>query len=380
MTDYEIEMELQDAQNSFPVDKRPVNLSYWNSGKEYKSELQQILDYESEQNIFDYEYYLPKGTEKPVALKLGFSVDDYEKIELDPLVQSTLAISSLVAFFSNQKMTVGIIRPAYFTVEDCCKDFKVPYKIFDEFTQNFNESLDSKKLLSSSCDVFWFTSPINSMSVYFSNQVVKEIQKILDAGKIVVLDESLALNGMELSRTFGAQENLIYIYSPHKTLGIQGIKFSVTVVHKKLFEEIDKIKDYYGGSLNYASQQGVAHFISKNFDDCVAFYKKFYLENKQCAIDIIQKYDFAHVSSQIAGHYAMIFLDWAIDDETFVASMKKCMKQFGYFVFPGIMQDFNTSKRFCFRINLLLNRNDIKQGLTQVLEYLRLLKRGKSND
>jgi histidinol-phosphate/aromatic aminotransferase/cobyric acid decarboxylase-like protein len=371
MTDYEIEMTLQEAQGAFPLGARPVNLSYWNTKSEYQAGLGKILKYDSEQDLFDYHYYLSEGTEKPVALKLGFSDADCENLRIAPLSQSTIAIPTISAFFSRRNLSVGIIRPAYFTVEVCCQDFKVPCTVFDDYEEDINEKLDVQKLLDSDCDAFWFTSPINSMSIYFKLLVIKGIQKLLDAGKIVVLDESLCLNGMELARKFGMQENLIYIYSPHKALGLQGIKFSATVVHKNFYDEIDDIQDYYGGSLNYSCQQGASHFITKNYDQCIAFYKDYYQKNLKIAREIIQKYDFAHVSPETEGHYAMIFLDWPIDDEVFVNSMKNLMKESGYFVFPGIMQDFDTSKRFCFRINLLLNRRDIEKGLNVILEYLK---------
>lgn len=371
MTDYEIEMTLQEAQESFPVGARPVNLSYWNTGSEYQSALRKILKCDTEQDLFDYHYYLPEGSEKPIALKLGFSDGDCENLCIAPLTQSTIAIPAIIAFLARHNMRLGIIRPAYFTVEECCKDFKVPCTVFDDYEEDINEKFDAQRLLDSGCQAFWFTSPINSMSIYFKDHVIKEIQKILDAGKVIVLDESLCMNGMELARKFGMQENLIYIYSPHKALGLQGIKFSATVVHKKFYDENDDIQDYYGGSLNYSCQQGASHFITKNYDQCIAFYKDYYQKNLKIAREIIQKYDFAHVSSEIAGHYAMIFLDWPIDDEVFVNSMKNLMKESGYFVFPGIMQDFDTSKRFCFRINLLLNRRDIEKGLNVILEYLK---------
>ena len=371
MTDYEIEMTLQEAQESFPVGARPVNLSYWNTGSEYQSALRKILKCDTEQDLFDYHYYLPEGSEKPIALKLGFSDGDCENLCIAPLTQSTIAIPAIIAFLARHNMRLGIIRPAYFTAEECCKDFKVPCTVFDDYEEDINEKFDAQRLLGSGCQAFWFTSPINSMSIYFKDHVIKEIQKILDAGKVIVLDESLCMNGMELARKFGMQENLIYIYSPHKALGLQGIKFSATVVHKKFYDENDDIQDYYGGSLNYSCQQGASHFITKNYDQCIAFYKDYYQKNLKIAREIIQKYDFAHVSSEIAGHYAMIFLDWPIDDEVFVNSMKNLMKESGYFVFPGIMQDFDTSKRFCFRINLLLNRRDIEKGLNVILEYLK---------
>ena len=43
MTDYEIEMELDEALEEFRGLKPPVNLSYWNSGSDYKAQIKKIL-------------------------------------------------------------------------------------------------------------------------------------------------------------------------------------------------------------------------------------------------------------------------------------------------------------------------------------------------
>ena len=67
----------------------------------------------------------------------------------------------------------------------------------------------------------------------------------------------------------------------------------------------------------------------------------------------------------------MIFIRCAVDDASFVEAMKRLMKEKGYFVYPGILQGFDPEKCFCFRINMLLNSNDIENGLKAVLEYIK---------
>lgn len=374
MTDYEIEMEFDEALEEFPEDKQPVNLSYWNSGSEYKNRLSKILKYETEQDLFDYEYWFPKDARKLIAKKLGFSDKDHDNLLYAPISQSTLSIVTLAVFLSKQKAKLGIVAPVYFTVETCCTDLKVPYTLFEDFMENINETFDVELLLCSDCDAFWFTSPVNSCSIYYNKRVTDGIQKLLDAGKLVIIDESLCVNGMELSRTFGAQENLLYIYSPHKTLGIQGIKFSEIVVHNKYYDDIDSLEDCYGGSLNYSCQQGSVHFASGNFDECVSFYNTFWKENLKVVKDVLGRYDFAQISPEVNGHYAMIFIDFRIDDKQFVDAMKALMKSQGYFVYPGVMQGFYSSKRFCFRINMLLNKEDLEKGLTAVLNWMQSVK------
>ena len=371
MTDYEIEMELDEALEKFRGLNTPVNLSYWNSGSEYKAQIKKILKLEGEQDIFDYHYYFPEDIKKKIAQKLGFSVDDCKKAFFHALSQSTLSIAVISVLLSRMKVKLGIVAPVYFSVLDCCDDLKVPYRVFDGFLPDLKDTFDEDVLLKSDCGAFWFTSPVNSCSIHFSQQVKNIIQKLLDAGKIVILDESLTVNSKELARTFGVQENLIYIYSPHKSLGLQGIKFSALVADKKYYDEINNLIDSFGGSLNYSCQQGVSHFVSKNFDECLSIYNQFWQENFSAVRKILASYSFASVPQEIYGHYAIIFVDGTIDDRAFVDAMRNLMKEKGYFVYPGSMQGFGSKQCFCFRINLLLNRSDLEQGLKAVLDYFK---------
>ena len=372
MTDYEIELEIKKALKEHEGEGKntPVNLSYWNSGSDYKRLLTETLKLDGQADLFDYQYYFPEDVEAVIACKLGFSAQDCKKLYFHPLTQSTLSIAILSVLLLKMGVKLGIIAPAYFSVQSCFDDLKLPYARFDGFMENINAAFDADLLLQSDCDAFFFTSPVNSCGIYFNAGVRAGIQKLLDAGKLVILDESLCINGRELCRAFGAQENLIYIYSPHKTLGIQGIKFSTLVVHRKFYEEIDSLNDGYGGSLNYSCQQGYLHFASPNFDDCLAVYNSFWQENLAAVRRVLASYAFARLSPQVAGHYVMVFIDRPLSDRSVVDGMKVLMKEQGYFVYPGSMQGFDASRRFCFRLNLLLDRADLEQGLKVVLDYL----------
>lgn len=371
MTDYEIEMELDEALEEFRGLKPPVNLSYWNSGSDYKAQIKKILKLEGEQDIFDYHYYFPEDIKEKIAQKLGFPAEDCKKAFFHALSQSTLSIAVITVLLSKMKVKLGIVAPVYFSVLDCCDDLKVPYRIFDGFLPDLKETFDENVLLKSDCGAFWFTSPVNSCSIHFSQKVKDTIQKLLDAEKIVILDESLTVNSKELTRTFGVQENLIYIYSPHKSLGLQGIKFSALIAHKKYYDEINSLNDSFGGSLNYSCQQGISHFTSQNFDECLSVYNQFWRDNLSAVRKILASYSFVSVPQDIFGHYAIIFVDGTIDDRAFVDAMKNLMKEKGYFVYPGSMQGFGSKQRFCFRINLLLDKKDLEQGLRAVLDYFK---------
>jgi len=372
MTDYEIEMELDKAVEECQMGGvTPVNLSYWNSSPAYKIQMKKILKLDSGPDIFDYYYYFPEEVKDIIIQKLGFSAEDRKKAFFHALSQSTLSIVVTTALLLKLQVKMGIISPCYFSIPDCCDDLKVPCRLFDGFLSDINRLFDLDVLLQSDCNAFWFTSPVNSSSIYFTDQVKSGIQQLLNAGKIIILDESLCENGRELSRTFGVQENLIYIYSPHKALGIQGIKFSALVAHKKFYDTINSMIDSYGGSLSYSSQQGMFHFASKNFDECLSLYKKFWVHNLSVARNIVASYSFATILPETAGHYAMVFTDRRLKDTDFIGTMKHLMKETGYFIYPGSMHGFDSKKRFCFRINLLLETDILEQGLKVILDYLK---------
>jgi len=371
MTDYEIEMELEAALEALPKENPPVNLSDWNSGSDYKEKLASVVKLGKKSDLFDYQYFFPDCIKKDLAHKLGFSDEAYENSFFAPVSQSTLSIVTLAIFLKKHNQKVGIIEPVYFSTQSCFDDLAIPYRLFGGYMENINTTFDAEELLQSDCTAFWFTSPVNSCSIYFTEKVTKGIQKLLDAGKMVILDESLCVNGFEFSRVFGAQENLIYIYSPHKTLGLQGIKFSYIVVHKKYYADIDSLEDIYGGSLNYSCQEGAEHFVSENFDECLNVYSSFWKKNLLKVKALVKDYDFARIPPETSGHYAMLFIDRPVDEKNFLEAMKQLMKDTGYFVYPGIMQGFRPEKGFCFRVNMLLNTDDIEKGLKAVLDFIK---------
>ena len=67
----------------------------------------------------------------------------------------------------------------------------------------------------------------------------------------------------------------------------------------------------------------------------------------------------------------MIFMNSSVETPKFVKAMKVLMQEQGYYVFPGFMQGFDTTRRFCFRVNLLLNKVDLEKGLVAVLDYFK---------
>ena len=69
MTYYEIENELEVFLKSFPKDRQPTCLSYWNSGSDYKEKLAATVKLCGSSDLFDYQYFFPDSIKKEIAKK-----------------------------------------------------------------------------------------------------------------------------------------------------------------------------------------------------------------------------------------------------------------------------------------------------------------------
>ena len=143
MTDYEIEMELEAALKTFPKDRQPVNLSYWNSGSDYKKKLAEKVKLCEKSDLFDYQYFFPDRIKRDLARKLGFSDQAYENSFFAPLSQSTLSIVTLAIFLKKYGKKVGIIEPVYFSAQSSFDDLAIPYRLFGGYMENINSTFES---------------------------------------------------------------------------------------------------------------------------------------------------------------------------------------------------------------------------------------------
>jgi hypothetical protein len=114
----------------------------------------------------------------------------------------------------------------------------------------------------------WVTNPIFSTGVYLDAKDASFLSSLLHRGAHILADECLAMNGKELGRTIGQDRRFLGIYSPHKSISINAIKFASIVfskAHERFFEQWS---DVIVGGLGSSSVSAIRHFLGPNFSIC----------------------------------------------------------------------------------------------------------------
>lgn len=190
-------------------------------------------------------------------------------------------------------------------------------------------------------------------------------------GKVIITDESLCTAGHELIRVLGKYKNFIGIYSPHKSICMNGNKFSIITYSK---EESLLFNDWVvalSGNLLVSNGVAVNHFLSNDFNVYSHIFNQEIKNNfaklkkllKQLNVDYDLKAEGYLVTlyfSNIPGEkgYDKIFL-------------KKLIFNTSTTLIPGIRNHFSKDLGFCFRVNLCCLTDYMMHSLKRLILYLK---------
>lgn len=351
------------------------NLSHWNSSDAFKKHMSQALMLPNRALPWDYSYTysIASHERKSVLLNLGVPTNQINSAMCLLLQSSTIAIVNMINFLvQHKKKKLCILQPSYFSVTACCKMFSLDYDI--EYINFFEHipTIPIHNILSKGYDCIWITSPIYSTSCYFNESQIEEINKLKMLGITIILDESLALQGKELIRNISIENNVFAIYSPHKAISINGLKFSVIVCSNEYEDFFDQWVDIFSGSLSCSNLDAIFHYISSNYlQCCLPAYISYIKKSKAAVSDIVKRYPSNYILENTHGHYLSVFTKLKINNDddiyTFVCEIiEKCRVSF----LPGSINGFDDSNGLSFRINLTSDISELSESFERVLTYI----------
>lgn len=360
--------------NIFEIEKnissyfnKPVtNLSYWNPSVDYSEMMLKVLSPQSVTNIFEYVYTydIPILTKNTIVEKIIGVHSNSQMCLLLP--NSTLAIINVINYLKlNNYRRLFILQPSYFSVEETCKlaeleVVKIPFKY------NHTYELPSKIFEVNELDAIWITSPIYSTNYLLDQTIIKCIDRLTTNNRLVVIDESLNINGFETIRKLKQNKHLFGIYSPHKSLFFNGLKFSAVICDKSNDDFLEQWIDVMGGALPGSCINAIEHFLTPNYDLCAQKARLWFEQSKAIIIKILKKYPFASIDTvQSIGSYITINIpDIPLKSIEFFQSM---VSETLVSIIPGFL---NGNQNCSFRINLSLNHHVIGNALTTLLEFI----------
>lgn len=319
-----------------------------------------------------YTYSFSLEERKQVLKNLGVSAENSQSAMGLLLQSSTIAIVNMINLLVHYNYKkICIIQPAYFSVTSCCSMLSMKYGIEQiSFTDGYPR-LPVKAIISGGYDCVWFTSPIFCTGFYPDSKCISDLKYLKSMGLTIIFDESLALPGKELVRSFPIDKEIFAIYSPHKAISINGLKFSVIVCDKIYEDFLEQWVDVFSGALSVSNRDAIFHYISPNYlDACYPAYKD-YIDRSKLIIDkVIGQFPFAFMLPNTDGHYINVFINLNKEIEREEGHLVEdvinaCMASF----IPSTLNGFDPCQGFGFRINLTMDIRDLESATNRIMHY-----------
>ena len=348
------------------------NLSFWNPGREYKTLMKSVVKLEREEELFDYRYAFT--LQRWNDLQRAFGVPEETIRSGRGYANATTCSSVSIVLLLQTLERIGVktilpVGPYYYSVRGIAEEFGMEFPLaaqpFEEINSRFSV-FDSQLAL-------WITSPIYGSGEPLAEETKQELHRLHDAGAVLVFDESLALPGTELCREFPIDDRTFFIYSPHKAIAMNSLKFSAIVCDSDYTDFIDNRQDVYVGALANSNIEAMRHFLDGNFkSECVPAYLEFVENRYREFAAVVKKFPFAHLAEGHSGHYHNIRTDIPLPGRgEYMKMLTALYRDTGCIFYPSDAMDFvRKHSKLVFRVNLLTDRNLSIEGTRKTLQWM----------
>lgn len=353
----------------------PFNVSSWAVSESFKKQFLQCFRPPAVGNAVDYvyTYSFTKELRNRALTKFGVRPQDVDHAMFLVLPNNTIAIvnaANLLKLCGYRK--VCIVNPAYFSISQTLRSMEIPFSTINMERHGGKYSLPLEQILSGDYDVIWITLPVFSTGVYLEAAEIEKVKTLLKQGYFVVADESFALRGRELVREIGIHRNFLSIYSPHKSISCNGIKFSGIITSEEYEGVLEQWVDVLCGNLPLSSHIALRHFLSDNYDECCEVFQAEMETARQALKPLLEGMhyttDWTSAGSLLTLYFDNVPFAYTKKNEFFLDLMKNTYSS----ILPGWLNGFGPDTNLCFRVNLALDGTSLRQALARIVRYLEL--------
>ena len=341
-------------------EKKLFDISYWNSGKEYKSGLHKVMQLGNLDNYFDYSYSysIDPGIIKAITNK-------HKNVDQCALFYSaTSAINTICAVLKQLDMhKICILTPSYFSVYEslCAYCFEI-VNCFYSYDGDYHIPVD--KLRKIDADVIWITQPVFSTGMYLVND---EICSLSDKCKLLICDASMCPPEKTMTLNLDYDKSFV-ILSPHKTISINGIKFSYVLCNSKHRQMLEDWGDVISGGLPSSSLLAIFHYLSENYKKCAEYHEHYTTESRKIINSVLNKFNSVKHIGKSSGSYE----SYSFEKSKYTADIDAIPLEQIFFdsqttFVPGCVNGFPPVHNLCFRLNHTLNTKDTKAAMLRLV-------------
>jgi aspartate/methionine/tyrosine aminotransferase len=354
----------------------PFNLSHWDPSDHTSRSLLKYLRLPKPPDAMPYIYSYYTGAPRSVAERLGFEWAGRDCLLVHSGTSAIVLTLWWVKAMGFEQLV--ILCPTYFPVFYLAEVMSMPsHPIFTQ-RERGNWSLPREELLrvigsATSKAVVWVTNPIYCTGVYLSESDREFLGSLLDSGVTIVADECLAKNGSEMSRELGGRPHFVGLYTPHKSLCLNAIKFGAVVFDRKDEEFFDSWADVFTGGLSASNHSGIFHFLDEvNFSKFDMEFFNLVEHARNRVTEMLDKYDgTVEVDENSVGHFMTCYIPRLAggegDNKQF---LRRLVSDTASVVISGMRNHFNPEWGFCFRINLARACPQFYASLERTLNHL----------
>ncbi len=347
---------------------KPFDISHWNSGDEYKKLLMQTLILPDASDYIDYSYSFSFCQDIKSAI---ISKHKASNASCVLCASATAAIATVcTALKAMNNMNFCLIQPAYFSAFEQLTALNLNVQCINyTYDGQYHIPFD---LIDSNTDVVWITQPVFSTGTYIDSA---ELQQLFETTQFVVLDGSMCDTIYDLPTLDIDYAKCILLFSPHKVIGVNGIKFSYILCNKAIAKILEDWEDVIVGGLSYSNIVAINHYLSENYVHCLDAHNN-YIEESHLQLDKIIQHSNAISKCGISLNNTYETL--SIKKFKYVEQIK-----FGFMydfiththvsLIPGCINGFDSQNGFCFRINHTLDINKNAMALNRIIAYLKNL-------
>ena len=347
----------------------PFNISHWDPSEEFHREMLQHLEMPALSSAINYRFSYQIEQTKPVLSKLGGCEAHHELLFTPSSTSSILCALNWLRSLGIRRMLVAC--PAYFSVFHASRRFGIELgKIYLRRTNGEFSLPNPRSRTWRKPAALWLTSPVYGAGVYLSPDAIAFVSRLLESGWSVIADECLALPGNELIRTLGRHANFMSIYSPHKSVCVNGVKVSALIYDAKHGRLLDQWADVWYGGLGCSSSAAIAHFLSGNFDSYLSAFLKA-IEEQHRRFQLTCEAEGVEIDLSAKGHFVSCYfpaLPSGLGNSA--RFMERLIYATGGSLISGNRSRLHGTIGFSFRVNLARSGALFDPTLARIVRYL----------
>lgn len=348
---------------------RPFNISHWDPTPEFEEKMLPYLDVPSLQALIPYKFSYQVDETVSVIEKLGGSPDIHSGVF--NASNTTSILCTLNWLVSRRESEIVVSCPAYFSLFYACRRFGLKTQAVHLLRRSGHFMLPGPKaIIWKKPAVLWLTNPVYGTGVYLLPENIDFIKKLLTSGWTVICDECLSIAGTELVRQLGQYERFVSIYSPHKGICVNGMKFSVIVFNKRYKVFMERWNDVWSGGLGCSTQMAIAHYLSENFDTYTSSFLEAIAPQQKLLAQLCDE-PLIERDLDAAGHFVSCYLSTVRASQgyshTFLA---KLIQETGGSIITGNRSRMTRDVGFSFRVNLARSGPKFGATLARIMKFL----------